>query len=105
MDGRQADMCVTDPPYNVNYEGSTKDKMKIKNDNLPEMQFVEFLSKAFTCMGQALKPGAAFYVWHADTARYLFDQGIKAAGLDYRQIIIWAKNVFVMGRQDYQWKH
>ena len=105
MDGRKADMCVTDPPYNVNYQGGTKDKLKIQNDNMLETQFLEFLSNAFKSMEQVMKPGAAFYIWHADSSRNLFEKGMNSAGLYLRQVIIWVKNAFVIGRQDYQWMH
>lgn len=105
MSGRLADLATTDPPYNVDYKGGTSEGLKIANDNMSDAGFKQFLLDAFNIMHQAMKPGAAFYIWHADSEGYNFRTAAKEAGLRIRQCIVWVKNSLVMGRQDYQWKH
>ena len=101
--GGGADLFLTDPPYNVDYEGS--DGKKIKNDKMGDGAFHQFLTDAFTAANTALKPGCAIYIWHADSEGYNFRSAFKAAGWTLRQCLIWVKNSLVLGRQDYQWKH
>lgn len=103
LEGAQVDLIVTDPPYNVDYEGA--DGAKIQNDHMSDAGFVKFLTDAFTAMKSALRPGGAFYIWHADSTRYEFLQGLDHAGLQTRQILVWVKSSITLGRQDYQWKH
>lgn len=103
MDGRQADLIVTDPPYNVNYESA--DGKKIENDHMADDAFLEFLKAAFTTGNEVLKPGGAFYIWHADSEGYNFRKACREVGWQVRQTLIWNKNALVLGRQDYQWKH
>lgn len=105
MGGEQADMLLTDQPYNVNYEGKTKDKLKIKNDQMGNDNFRQFLTDAFSNADMVMKPGAVFYIWHADSEGYNFRGACFDAGWTVRQCLIWNKNSMVMGRQDYQWKH
>ena len=105
MDGVKADMLLTDPPYNVDYEGKTKDKLKIKNDSMDNDSFRQFLRDAFTSADTVMKEGAVFYIWHADSEGYNFRGACFDIGWKVRQCIIWNKNCMVMGRQDYQWKH
>lgn len=105
MGGEQADMLLTDPPYNVNYKGKTKDKLKIKNDQMGNDNFRQFLTDAFSNADMVMKPGAVFYIWHADSEGYNFRGACFDAGWTVRQCLIWNKNSMVMGRQDYQWKH
>lgn len=105
MNGELADLLITDPPYNVNYEGKTKDRLKIENDKMSDSTFREFLRDAFVCANTVMKPGAVFYIWHADSEGYNFRGACKDVNWQVRQCIIWNKNVMVMGRQDYQWKH
>ena len=105
MGGREADLLVTDPPYNVNYEGGTKDKLKIMNDSMEDVAFQNFLTDAFKAATAAMRPGGAFYIWHADSEGYNFRVAAKKAGLQVRQVLVWVKNSIVLGRQDYQWKH
>lgn len=105
MKGSQADLLITDPPYNVNYEGATKDKLKIMNDSMSDSKFRAFLRDAFECANKVMKPGAVFYIWHADSEGYNFRGACKDIGWTVRQCLIWNKNGMVMGRQDYQWKH
>lgn len=105
-DGVVADELLTDPPYNVSYEGKTPEGLTIQNDQFPdEEKFVAFLCDAMSCATEHLKAGGAFYVWHSDSHRPSFVYACEQADLSVREIIIWNKNVFVMGRQDYQWKH
>ena len=103
MDGVKADLCITDPPYNVAYEGSNG--LTIQNDNLPEEQFKAFLTDAFSRMHESLKCGAPFYIWHAETEGGAFRTACNAALGKVRQMLVWNKNAFTMGHQDYQWKH
>lgn len=105
MGGEQAHLLLTDPPYNVDYQGGTKDKMKIANDNMDDVAFVQFLLAAFNCAVQAMRPGAAYYIWHADSKGFEFRTALKEAGLTLRETLIWVKNALVLGRQDYQWRH
>lgn len=103
MQGELADLFLTDPPYNVDYEGS--DGQKIKNDKMGDSAFLNFLTDAFTAANNVLRPGCAIYIWHADSEGYNFRSAFKAAGWTLRQCLIWVKNSLVIGRQDYQWKH
>lgn len=105
MGEEQAHLLLTDPPYNVDYQGDTKEKMKIANDNMDDVAFVGFLTAAFNCAIQAMRPGAAFYVWHADIKGFEFRTALKEVGLTLRETLIWVKNALVLGRQDYQWRH
>lgn len=102
---KQADLLITDPPYNVNYEGKTKDALTIKNDSMSNDNFRTFLINAFKLADSVMKAGATFYIWHADTERYNFQGACQDVGLKVRQCLIWNKNSMVMGRQDYHWKH
>ena len=103
--GNLVDMWLTDPPYNVAYEGGTKDKLKIKNDEMGDEQFRQFLRDAYTAADTVMKPGAVFYIWHADSEGYNFRGAARDAGWTVRQCLIWKKSSLVMGRQDYHWKH
>ena len=105
MNGELADMLLTDPPYNVDYEGKTKDKLKIENDKMENDEFRQFLVDAFSNANMAMKPGAVFYIWHADSEGYNFRGACYDVGWKVRQCLIWNKNSMVMGRQDYHWKH
>lgn len=105
MGGQMADMLLTDPPYNVAYEGKTKEKLTIKNDSMQNDEFREFLKNAFICANATMKPGAVFYIWHADLEGYNFRRACFDIGWKVRQCIIWNKNSMTMGRQDYQSKH
>ena len=100
-----ADLIVTDPPYNVDYEGKTKDKLKIKSDKMSDGGFDDFLMAAFTGMRTVTKSGGAWYVWHADVKGLAFRNAMEQAGIPIRQCLIWVKNAITMGRSDYQWKH
>lgn len=103
--GQLVDMWLTDPPYNVAYEGKTKDALKIQNDSMGDDQFRQFLRDAYVTADTVMKAGAVFYIWHADSEGYNFRGAAKDAGWTVRQCLIWKKSVMVMGRQDYHWKH
>ncbi|MBP2629873.1 MAG: hypothetical protein H6Q70_501 [Firmicutes bacterium] len=105
MDGKLASMVFTDPPYNVAYEGGTEDKLTIKNDNMPAEQFNQFLKDAFTNMFAVTEAGGAIYICHADSEGSNFRGAMQSSGWSLRQCLIWIKNQFVLGRQDYQWQH
>lgn len=103
MDGELADCLWIDPPYNVDYEGS--DGKKIDNDNMDDNAFRQFLRDLFTSCFVAMKPGAPFYIAHADSEGYNFRGAAREADLDVKQCLIWVKNSLVLGRQDHQWQH
>lgn len=113
LDGAVMDLCVTDPPYNVNYGsinesgyGKERDNgNKILNDNMDDESFYLFLNAFYTQMMRVLKPGGAYYIFHADTEDYNFRKALMDAGGQVKQNLIWVKNALVLGRQDYQWKH
>jgi DNA modification methylase len=102
-DGQLVDMWLTDPPYNVAYEGGTG--LTIKNDDMGDEQFRQFLRDAYVTADIVMKPGAVFYIWHADSEGYNFRGAAQDAGWKVRQCLIWKKSTMVMGRQDYHWKH
>ena len=105
MDGGKVDLLLTDPPYNVDYQGKTKDAMTIANDNQGADEFQEFLGKAFKLCYDVMKDGAAFYVWFASRNHIAFETALIEAKLPVREELIWVKNSLVLGRQDYQWRH
>lgn len=105
MGGELADLLLTDPPYNVDYEGCTKDKLKIEGDNMDEITQIDFLQDAFVNAWNAMKPGAAYYCWYASMTQKAFHIALENSGLKPHQLLIWVKNGMVLGRQDYQWRH
>lgn len=105
MNNQEADMILTDPPYNVDYEGKTADALKIENDNMNETEFYNFLLDSFRNMYESVKHGGSVYVFHADTEGLNFRNAFKSCGFKLAQCLVWVKNTFVMGRQDYQWRH
>jgi DNA modification methylase len=103
MNGQKADMCHTDPPYNINYEGGSKKREKIANDKLDD--FPQFIYDVYTTISTALKKGGAIYVWHASTETHNFIQQFLNAGFLFKSYIVWNKNNSTFGRSDYHWKH
>lgn len=102
MDGKCANLVVTDPPYNVNYEGSAG---KIKNDNMANDKFYQFLLDAFLCMEKVMANDASIYVFHADTEGLNFRKAFADAGFYLSGTCIWKKQSLVLGRSPYQWQH
>lgn len=105
MDGKEADMIFTDPPYNVDYEGKTAEALTIQNDSMSDEQFHKFLVDVHKNLSEVTKPGASIYVCHADSEGLNFRQAFVEAGFLLKQCLIWVKQSMVMGRQDYQWQH
>lgn len=116
MDGEFCDLWLTDPPYNValgmggSFDEARKrhrrtDGLVIMNDKMGSDEFYNFLLSAFKAAQQVMRPGAAFYIWYADSEGLNFRAALQDSGLQLRQNLIWNKNVFTLGRQDYQWKH
>jgi len=119
IDDKTADLLITDPPYNVNYEEKENNLTKyrpnnrvskngnteIKNDNLTNAGFYDFLLKAFLSAFDRTKQGGSFYVFYASSETLNFRNAISQAGFTIKQELIWNKNHFVLSRQDYQWKH
>ncbi len=103
MNGNLADIVVTDPPYNVAYEGGTG--MTIQNDNMESSKFLQFLTDAFKNLKDNLKDGGAFYIWFASREHINFETALNNNDLNVREELIWVKSSLVLGRQDYQWKH
>ena len=99
------DLYLTDPPYNVDYTGGTKDCLKIMNDKMEDSAFRQFLSDSFSSANEVLKKGAAFYIWHADSEGLNFRRAVNDTGWLLKQNLVWVKNSIVLGRQDYQWRH
>lgn len=102
MDGKKANLVVTDPPYNVNYEGSAG---KIQNDNMENDKFYQFLFDAFLNMEKVMADDASVYVFHADTEGLNFRKAFSNAGFYLSGTCIWKKQSLVLGRSPYQWQH
>ena len=102
MDGKLANLVVTDPPYNVNYEGTAG---KIKNDNMGNEAFYDFLLAAFTNTEATMAQDASIYVFHADTEGLNFRKAFSDAGFQLSGCCIWKKPSLVLGRSPYQWQH
>lgn len=103
MNGKEADMIFTDPPYNVNYESS--DGQSIQNDDMGDTEFHDFLLSVYKNLFSNVKTGGTIFVCHADSEGLNFRLAMKEAGFKLAQCLIWVKNSFTMGRQDYQWQH
>ena len=105
LENHKIDLLITDPPYNVDYEGKTKEKLKIENDKKNDEEFQKFLDDFTFNTFEFMKGGASYYIFHADVNGLSFRQSLKNNNIQLRQNLIWVKNSMVMGRQDYQWKH
>ena len=102
MEGRRANLVLTDPPYNVDVEETAG---KIQNDNMPDEDFYKFLFAAFVNMEQNMENDASIYVFHADSKGLIFRQAFHDAGFYLSGCCIWKKNALVLGRSPYQWQH
>jgi len=105
MSGEAADLIFTDPPYNVDYEGYTEERLKIKGDRMSDTDFKQFLGAAFRSCRTAVKPGASLYVCHSSSWQREFQNALEAAGFEMRCQIIWAKNTFAWGFGRYKFQH
>jgi site-specific DNA-methyltransferase (adenine-specific) len=105
MNGQLADQLVTDPPYNIAYEGGSKKREQIKNDEMADEEFRQFLKDVYIAANAVMKAGAVFYIWHADTEGYNFRGAARDMGWKVRQTLIWNKDNSAFGRSDYHWKH
>ena len=105
MNGQLADMLLTDPPYNVDYEGGSKKRDAIANDQMQSYDFRQFLCDTFSTADTVMKNGAVFYIWHADLEGYNFRGACIDVGWTTRQTLIWNKDNSAFGRSDYHWKH
>lgn len=103
MDGKKANLVVTDPPYGVSFKSS--DGLTIQNDSMKNEEFYTFLLSAFQCMTEHLESGGSAYVFHADTEGLNFRKAFIDAGFHLAGVCIWVKNSLVLGRSDYQWQH
>jgi DNA modification methylase len=103
--GARADLVIIDPPYNVNYEGKTKEALRIQNDQMAGAMFYNFLRQAHQNLASVTKEGAGIYVFHADTEGMNFRRALVDAGWKLAQCCVWVKQTLVMGRQDYHWQH
>lgn len=104
-DGAEMDLVLTDPPYNADYEGKTKDALKIQNDNMTDANFYCFLFDTFKNLHAVTKPGGAVYIFHAHMESVNFLRAYKDADFYLHQMLVWNKNTMVLGHCDYQWKH
>ena len=103
MDGKKANLVVTDPPYGVSFKSS--DGLTIQNDSMKDEEFYTFLLTAFQCMAEHLENGGSAYVFHADTEGLNFRKAFIDIGFHLAGVCIWVKNSLVLGRSDYQWQH
>lgn len=103
MDGKRANLILTDPPYGVSFKSSSG--LTIKNDSMKDEEFYKFLYDAFVCMRDHTEKGGSAYVFHADTEGLNFRKAFIDAGFHLSGVCIWAKNSLVLGRSDYQWQH
>jgi len=105
LDGKKANLVVTDPPYNVNFTAGKENERLIKNDNQKDQEFYQFLLAAFKNIYHALADGGALYVFHADTEGLNFRNAVREVGFHLSGVCIWVKDSLVLGRSDYQWQH
>ena len=103
--GGLADAYVSDPPYNVAYQGGTADALRIENDDMGSDEFRSFLGALFVAAYAHVRPGAPFYIFHADAEGIAFRQSLIDAGWLLKQVLVWVKNTLVLGRQDHHWQH
>ena len=105
LSDKKFDLVVTDPPYNVDYKGKTKEELKILNDTKTDEEFFVFLLNFYSSLFEFTHKGSAWYIWHPDLEGYNFRRAMKEAGVKVRQCLIWVKSTMTLGRQDYQSMH
>ncbi|WP_093291594.1 site-specific DNA-methyltransferase [Thermoactinomyces sp. DSM 45892] len=105
MDGQRANMVFTDPPYNVSYTGKTSEALTIQNDSMNDDEFYQFLYHSFSNMCAVTEQGGGIYICHADTEGVNFRTALMNSGWELKQCLIWVKNMIVLGRSDYHWRH
>ena len=105
LGGGSVQLYITDPPYNVDYEGKAKNHLKIENDAMDDSDFEKFLAEAFCAADLVMNPGAAYYIFYASRKELELFTACKEIGWPVKQVLIWNKNAMALGRQDYQWKH
>ena len=105
MAGAPADLVFTDPPYNVDYEGYTEERLKIKGDRMSDADFKKFLEAVFRSYRKLVKPGASMYVCHSSSWQREFENALESAGFEVRCQLIWAKNTFAWGFGRYKFQH
>ena len=108
MQEEQADLVVTDPPYNVAYEGraeKNENHNTIQNDNMSDAHFLDFMTATCENIYDSMKPGAAYYMWYGNVKQRIVQTALEETGLPPHEVLIWVKNSFALGRQDYQWRH
>jgi len=105
MNGQKADLVFTDPPYNVDYQGYTEEKLKIQGEKKTAEQFQEFLASVFSSYQWALKPEASLYVCHPSSWQREFQEALESSDFEVRCQIIWAKNTFAWGFGRYKFQH
>lgn len=102
MGEERADLLLTDPPYNADYEGVAG---KLLNDSMPSDRFAAFLESAFSNAKSVMRPGAAFFIWYSSMAAYEFHGACRKAGLKAHQVLVWVKQSMILSRQDFNWQH
>jgi DNA modification methylase len=105
MSGDSADLVFTDPPYNVDYEGYTEERLKIQSDRMTSQEFGDFLGTTFQVYRGIIKPGASLYICHSSSWQREFQNALEAAGFEVRCQIIWSKNTFAWGFGRYKFQH
>ena len=103
MDGKRANLIVTDPPYGVSFK--SRNGLTIKNDDIENEELYNFILSAFKCMADSLEKGGSAYIFHADTNGLIFRKAFIESGFHLSEVCIWAKNVMAYGRSDYRWQH
>ena len=103
MDGKRANLIVTDPPYGVSFK--SRNGLTIKNDDIENEELYNFILSAFKCMADSLEKGGSAYIFHADTNGLIFRKAFIESGFYLSEVCIWAKNVMAYGRSDYRWQH
>lgn len=105
MDGRKADLLLTDPPYNIGYEGKTEEHLTIDNDSMSEEEFIDFLVAVLQNAKGVMNSGASFYLWYAGLISFAVFSACRKADFEPRAWLVWIKNRATLSRGDYNWRH